>query len=207
MPWNSPSVVKQVLDIRLDIDVKQLIAQRQKALHESKQRQKNNDKTEKISQVAKLPRNLLDIDLEMHPPCIRSIIEELYSGGHPSHFARFALASYMLRLCVEVLGKKIDECIHEVEEFFKHAGDYIPEKTRYQLSHIGGLVGKKTFYMSPNCDTLREWGICPFNSNVCGVKNPLTYTVRKLKRAVKSGVKLRVKVRITDDEEEYGGIL
>jgi len=209
--WNSYNTIKQILDLRLNIDVKQLVADRQRALDRAKQekkRQAEEKKDRDNRQVsAVLPRTLFDIDLDVHPPCIRSIIEELFSGGHPSHNARFALASYMLRLCVEVLGRKIDECIQEIEEFFKHAGDYRPEKTRYQLSHIGGLVGKKTFYMSPNCDTMREWGLCPYSTNVCGVNNPLTYIARKLRKLAKKDITLRTKIRIRDvEEEDYGGI-
>jgi len=198
VPWNSRSIIEQLLHIKLSIDVKALVASRVRAYEKAKSQIRENSTRHSIEM---LPRSLMDVDLNMHPPCIRQILEELLSGGHPSHEARFTLASYMLRICVEALGRKIEECVREAEEFFKHAGDYRPEKTRYQLCHIGGLVGKKTFYMVPNCETLKKWGLCPMDASSCGVANPLTYIFKRL-RGSRSG---RRKVRAVA-EDDYGGV-
>jgi len=114
------------------------------------------------------------------PPCIESIINEVKSGGNPSHQARFALAAYMLRRCHDIEGKPMEDCVEDLVNLFKTVADFDEKKTRYQVEHIAGLRGGHKFYMPPSCQEMNSLGLCPTNLG-CGVKNPLNYTVKAMK--------------------------
>ena len=106
------------------------------------------------------------------PPCVANVLNEVRGGGNPSHFARFLLASFMLRRCHDVEGRPIEECVEETADLFKTAADYKEKTTRYQVEHIAGLRGGRKFYMPPSCQEIYSNGLCPTNLG-CGVKNPL----------------------------------
>ncbi|MFB6470524.1 MAG: DNA primase [Vulcanisaeta sp. AZ3] len=115
------------------------------------------------------------------PPCIEAIMNETKTGGNPSHQARFALAAYMLRRCHDIEGKPIEDCIEEVVNTFSTAADFNEKITRYQVEHIAGLRGGRKFYMPPSCQEMNSLGLCPTNLG-CGVKNPLQYTIKALRK-------------------------
>ena len=117
------------------------------------------------------------------PPCMEAIINEVKSGGNPSHQARFALAAFMLRRCHDIEGRPIEECVEEVVNLFRTVADFDEKKTRYQVEHIAGLRGGRKFYMPPSCEEMNSLGLCPTNLG-CGVKNPLSYTAKAMKRQV-----------------------
>jgi len=114
------------------------------------------------------------------PPCIEAIINEIKSGGNPSHQARFALAAYMLRKCHDIEGRPMEDCVEEVVGLFRTVADFDEKKTRYQVEHIAGLRGGHKFYMPPSCQEMNSLGLCPTNLG-CGVKNPLNYTIKALR--------------------------
>ena len=115
------------------------------------------------------------------PPCIDAIINEIKSGGNPSHQARFAMAAYMLRRCHDLEGKPIEDCVDEVVNLFKTVADFDEKVTRYQVEHIAGLRGGRKFYMPPSCQEMNSLGLCPTNLG-CGVKNPLQYTAKAIRK-------------------------
>ncbi|MGC9152119.1 MAG: DNA primase [Vulcanisaeta sp.] len=116
------------------------------------------------------------------PPCIDAIVNEIKSGGNPSHQARFAVAAYMLRRCHDIEGKPMEDCVEDVVNLFRTVADFDEKKTRYQVEHIAGLRGGHKFYMPPSCQEMNSLGLCPTNLG-CGVKNPLQYTVKAIKRS------------------------
>jgi len=115
------------------------------------------------------------------PPCMDSIINEIKTGGNPSHQARFAIAAYMLRRCHDLEGKPMEDCVDDVVNLFKTVADFDEKKTRYQVEHIAGLRGGHKFYMPPSCQEMNSLGLCPTNLG-CGVKNPLQYTVKAIRK-------------------------
>ncbi|ADN50680.1 DNA primase, large subunit [Vulcanisaeta distributa DSM 14429] len=115
------------------------------------------------------------------PPCMEAIINEIKSGGNPSHQARFAVAAYMLRRCHDLEGKPIEDCVEDVVNLFKTVADFDEKKTRYQVEHIAGLRGGRKFYMPPSCHEMNSLGLCPTNLG-CGVKSPLQYTAKAIKK-------------------------
>ena len=115
-----------------------------------------------------------------YPPCIEAIINDIKSGGNPSHVARFTVAAFLLRVLTEYEGKSVEEAVEEVVNLFRTVADFDEKITRYQVEHIAGLRGGRRFYMPPNCDELISLGLCPSNG-ACDVKNPLVAYL-KLKR-------------------------
>ncbi|GAB6944070.1 DNA primase [Vulcanisaeta sp. JCM 14467] len=115
------------------------------------------------------------------PPCMDAIINEIKSGGNPSHQARFAVAAYTLRKCHDLEGKPIEDCVEEVVNLFRTVADFDEKKTRYQVEHIAGLRGGHKFYMPPSCQEMNSLGLCPTNLG-CGVKNPLQYTAKAIRK-------------------------
>jgi len=122
-----------------------------------------------------------------YPPCIEAIINDIKSGGNPSHIARFTVAAFLLRVLTEYEGKSIEEAVEEVVNLFRTVADFDEKITRYQVEHIAGLIGGRKFYMPPNCDELISLGLCP-NNGACGVKNPLVayLKLKKKSRKIKS---------------------
>ena len=110
------------------------------------------------------------------PPCMGAIISEIKSGGNPSHQARFALAAFMLRRCMDE-GRDVHDCVEEVVDLFRTVADFDEKVTRYQVEHIAGLRGGHKAYMPPSCEEMNSLGLCPTNLG-CGVRNPLAYGLR-----------------------------
>jgi DNA primase large subunit len=112
------------------------------------------------------------------PPCIRTLLDTLSSGGRLSHIGRFTLTSFLVRS-----GLTEDEVLN----FFKSASDFDERKTRYQVEHISGSRGSKTKYTPPKCDTLKTHGLCIEPDELCKrVRHPLTYYRRKQRQLRRS---------------------
>jgi len=107
------------------------------------------------------------------PPCIKKIYESVTSGGHASHMERFTLTAFLLNA-----GLKPEE----ITQIFKGVSDFDEEKTRYQIEHIAGARGSGIKYTPPKCSTLKTYGICINQDELCNkIRHPLTY----YKKAVK----------------------
>jgi len=94
-------------------------------------------------------------------PCMRALLERLSRGENLSHFERFSLAAYLL---------KIGWTVERVLEAFRNSPDFNERVARYQIEHIA-----RRGYLPPNCETLRERGVCVRD---CGVRSPLAYRGR-----------------------------
>ena len=111
---------------------------------------------------------------DSYPPCIKSIIKALDSGEEVSHFARFALVTFLNKTMQHV---GIDMRVKLISQYFVNANDYDPKKTEYQVRHILGLIGKRAEYSVPTCKTMREHGLCVAK---CGVRTPYHYYIRQV---------------------------
>ncbi|XRO76612.1 hypothetical protein ACO3VM_07505 [Methanocaldococcus sp. 10A] len=117
-----------------------------------------------------------NIPLEWHPPCIRGILNDILSGGSPSHYARRSFVVYwfcakfnpnlrpldkngnLVNLSAidiaseEEIERFIDELI---EMMFKNVEDFDEKKTRYYIMHnIGYKVGHKRL---THCEYCKNW--------------------------------------------------
>ncbi len=107
---------------------------------------------------------------EAFPPCIKELIDMLKRNENLSHHQRFTLATFLINVGVD---------IEEIVNLFRHAPDFNERMTRYQLEHLAGLRGSKRKYLTYSCDKMKSLGICVAD---CGVKNPLTYYLRVVKK-------------------------
>jgi len=111
---------------------------------------------------------------EAWPPCMKLIYQGIMRGENVSHFANFALASFLINI-----GMNLDDIL----KIFSHRPDFDQRIARYQIEHIAGLRGSRTRYTTPSCDTMRTNGLCVEDGKLCGgVKNPLAYFRRSLRR-------------------------
>ncbi|MCS7374104.1 MAG: DNA primase large subunit PriL [archaeon GB-1867-097] len=117
---------------------------------------------------------------EAFPPCIRRILSSLLKGESLPHMARFALTSFLVNV-----GKSVDDIV----SLFNLTADFSENITRYQVEHIAGFRGSRKKYTPPSCSTLRTFGLCFPEDDLCRrVKHPLMYYKLKVKgRGRKSG--------------------
>ena len=115
---------------------------------------------------------------EAWPPCMKLIYQNVMKGENVSHFANFALASFLINI-----GMNLDDIL----KIFAHRPDFDQRIARYQIEHIAGLRGSRTKYTTPSCDTMKTNGLCVEDGKLCGgVKNPLAYFRRSLRRLRKA---------------------
>ncbi len=124
------------------------------------------------------------VDVELFPPCIKSLYDRALRGDHLSHHERFALATFLLNI-----GMDIDSVV----DVFRNSPDFNEKIARYQVEHLAGLRGSRKKYLPYNCDTMRTIGICLSD---CNVKNPLVYYWRQLRRKYKGKVKKKREVEV-----------
>ncbi|OYT32169.1 MAG: hypothetical protein B6U94_00670 [Thermofilum sp. ex4484_79] len=118
----------------------------------------------KLAEYDGIRAKYLKKDEKFYPPCISSLIESLKQGKNLTHSARFALASFLLNI-----GMNVDEVI----EVFKFSPDFREDLARYQIEHIAGLRGSKTKYVTYKCDNMRSLGLCYWDCK--GITHPLQY--------------------------------
>ena len=120
-------------------------------------------------------KSLEIIEPEAFPPCIKTLYQEALNGKHLSHHARFALASFLLNI-----GLDVDSVVN----VFRKLPDFNENIARYQVEHLAGLRGSRKKYKPYNCNTMRTLGLCV---SECNVKNPLVFYYKEvLKKMSKS---------------------
>ncbi|NPV62901.1 MAG: DNA primase large subunit PriL [Methanotrichaceae archaeon] len=105
------------------------------------------------------------------PPCIRSMLADVAAGKNLAHSARFALTSFLLRIGMSS---------QDVVALFSSSPDFDPERTGYQVEHIAGSSG--TRYKPPSCSTMKTYGNCPGEDQLCArINHPLNYYQRRVR--------------------------
>lgn len=125
------------------------------------------------------------IDLESFPPCIKNLYDRALRGDHLSHHERFALATFLLNI-----GMDVDSVV----DVFRNLPDFNEKIARYQVEHLAGLRGSRKRYLPYNCDTMKTIGIC---TKTCDVKNPLVYYWKQIRSKYR-----RIKKREHKGKEE-----
>ncbi len=104
-------------------------------------------------------------------PCMAKILERARNGENLPHFARVAIASYLLKR-----GKSVDEVV----EVFSNTPNFDEKIARYQVEFIA-----KKGYNPPSCQMMESYGLRLPECGCLGErghKNPLQYGTRSIKR-------------------------
>ncbi len=111
-----------------------------------------------------------------YPPCIKGLMDRAAKGQHLSHVERFTLVTYLIHQSVSV---------DTIVSLFSNVSDFKEDKTRYQVENLAGKSGVTKPYVTYNCASLQTHGVCsgPADSICRTIKNPLTYHLRKQRRA------------------------
>ncbi len=111
-----------------------------------------------------------------YPPCIKRLMDRAAKGQHLSHVERFTLVTYLIHQNVSV---------DTIVSLFSNVSDFKEDKTRYQVENLAGKSGLTKPYVTYNCSSLQTHGVCsgPVDSVCRTIKNPLTYHLRKQRRA------------------------
>ena len=113
---------------------------------------------------ASLPKPVRNIEKRVGdiPPCIESLINDLYQHKNLSHMGRVFLTMYL---------HKAGWSDEEIIELFSNSPDFNIKITEYQVKYISSHD-----YSVPNCSTVQSYGLCVAD---CGIKNPLQYRAGK----------------------------
>jgi len=101
-------------------------------------------------------------------PCMTKIIERARAGENLPHFARVAIANYLIKI-----GKPIDDVV----EIFSHTPNFNDKTTRYQLEFI-----QKKGYSPPSCQNMDTYGLRLPECHCLGatrIKNPMQYGFKR----------------------------
>jgi len=99
------------------------------------------------------------------PPCMAAIRSRIAEAGHKE---LFSLAAFMINR-----GYSKEEILSVLAE----RPDYNERIARYQVEHIAGERGNRTKYRPPSCQTMKAYGLCVEDGNLCprNIRNPLDY--------------------------------
>ncbi|WP_048064028.1 hypothetical protein [Methanococcus maripaludis] len=153
-----------------------------------------------------------EIPEDWHPPCMREILNDILSGGSPSHYARRSFVVYRfvsqfdpnLRPIEEGIitnrsaqdiatEEQIERFLDEIINIFKSVGDFDVEKTKYYISHN---IGYKVANHITHCEYCKNWrddggkglGYYCRPDSTCSRKDiihPLDYLCHNINRHVK----------------------
>jgi len=118
-------------------------------------------------------RSLGIVVSEAFPPCIKLLYQDVIEGKHVSHHARFALATFLLNIGLDV---------NAIVNIFRKTPDFNETIARYQVEHLAGLRGSRKKYKPYNCNTMKTLGLCV---EECNVKNPLVKYYKEVLRLKK----------------------
>ncbi|WP_421078395.1 hypothetical protein Mjas_03545 [Methanothermococcus sp. Ax23] len=154
-------------------------------LHELPKEVKNNEKIKEIINFIgsivkfegvegiKISGFKGDIPKEWHPPCIRGILDDILSGGSPSHYARRSFVVYwfcakfnpnlrpiengeLVNIGALDIAKddEIENFLNEVVSIFNTVGDFDVDRTKYYISHN---IGYKVATHITHCEYCKNW--------------------------------------------------
>jgi DNA primase large subunit len=117
-------------------------------------------------------RGTEDVSIVRFPPCMKKLLGAMQSGVNIPHMARFSVVAFL-----NALGLDTDKIL----TLFASSPDFDKGKSRYQVEHITGKRSG-TEYTAPKCSSLKTWGLCPGEDDICReISHPLSYYRRKRK--------------------------
>ncbi len=136
----------------------------------NKREEKNPIITPNIANVSKIP-----VKEDYFPPCIKLLVNGVQKDGRKRGV--FILTNFLFNMNWDI--KKIEEFILEWNK-----KNYEPLREGYIKSQINWFSRQKQSKMPPNCDNeayYKDIGICQ-PDNLCKlIKNPVNYSLRKIK--------------------------
>lgn len=153
-----------------------------------------------------------EIPENWHPPCMREILNDILSGGSPSHYARRSFVVYRFvsqfdpnlrpieegtlttRSALDIATEsEIERFLDGIINIFKSIGDFDVEKTKYYISHN---IGYKVTNHITHCEYCKNWrddggkglGYYCRPDSVCSRKDvihPLDYLCHNINKNVK----------------------
>ncbi|AEM39570.1 DNA primase, large subunit [Pyrolobus fumarii 1A] len=169
------STFSEVKPEKLPDELIQVLEEARRVLNEARPKPKVMRAGGKIR--VKLPKGF--VVEEAFPPCMADIIDRARRGEHLSHHERFAIATFLLNLGVD---------IDRVVDVFRNLPDFNEKVARYQVEHLAGLRGSGKKYRTYSCEKMRSLGIC---KGECETRSPIQAYYRNVSRLVKEG-KLRL---------------
>lgn len=116
--------------------------------------------------------------LDIFPPCMRYLIQDVKQTGYIKHNYRFQLGLFLKRIGMDIdtqlhfwYNLAVDNIGISYEQFVRRAG--------YIIRHIYGLEGSRTDYEVPSCKKIKTDYFCLFSHiNVTGLRDiiPKMYT-------------------------------
>ena len=109
------------------------------------------------------------------PPCMYDLVAKIQNHENVAHMGRFAIVTFLHHVGLSN---------EEIYRVFGDVPDFAADVTKYQIGHITGETSA-TVYTTPECATMKSYGLCPGPDAVClTIRHPLSYYRRKARADV-----------------------
>jgi len=104
------------------------------------------------------------------PPCMYQLLAAIQNHENVAHMGRFAIVTFL---------HHVGLANEEIYRVFGDVPDFAADVTKYQIGHITGETSA-TEYSTPECATMKSYGLCPGPDALClTIKHPLSYYRKK----------------------------
>ncbi|HEV8593903.1 MAG TPA: DNA primase large subunit PriL [Thermoplasmata archaeon] len=104
------------------------------------------------------------------PPCMYQLLAAIQNHENVAHMGRFAIVTFLHHAGLSN---------EEIFRVFGDVPDFAADVTKYQIGHITG-ESSPTEYSTPECATMKSYGLCPGPDALClTIKHPLQYYRKK----------------------------
>ena len=105
------------------------------------------------------------------PPCMYNLLAAIQNHENVAHMGRFAIVTFLHHVGLSN---------EEVYRVFGDVPDFAADVTKYQIGHITGETSA-TEYSTPECATMKSYGLCPGPDALClTIRHPLSYYRKKV---------------------------
>lgn len=110
------------------------------------------------------------VSITRFPPCMYNLLAMIQNHENVPHTGRFAIVTFLHHVGLSN---------EEVYKVFGDVPDFAADVTRYQIEHITGTTSA-TEYSTPECSTMKSYGLCPGPDSLClTIRHPLQYYRKK----------------------------
>ena len=106
------------------------------------------------------------------PPCMYNLLAAIQNHENVAHMGRFAIVTFLHHAGLSS---------EEIFRVFGDVPDFAVDVTKYQIGHITGETSS-TEYSTPECATMKSYGLCPGPDALClTIRHPLSYYRKKVR--------------------------
>ncbi len=106
------------------------------------------------------------------PPCMYNLLAAIQNHENVAHMGRFAIVTFLHHIGLSS---------EEIYRGFGDVPDFAADVTKYQIGHITGETSA-TEYTTPECATMKSYGLCPGPDALClTIRHPLSYYRKKVR--------------------------